>query len=170
MRIQVYAPVCIALSETGLYLEPKIVTESKVKEANMLDNTRWKVINENGSTVEGGFSAIDQNETTVYNTPQNSIILDFGSELTFSGLGYLPAQDKSFGAIEKYELLFSADAKHWTSVKSGEFSNIRSNPILQRIILDKVTSARYVKLAAIQAVSEEPGKVNLRVAEIYVYR
>jgi len=59
VRIQVYSPVCIALSETGLYLEPKIVTDSKVKEVNMLDNTGWKVINENGSTVEGGFSAID---------------------------------------------------------------------------------------------------------------
>ncbi len=170
LRIQIYAPVSIVLSETGLYLEPKIVNESQAKEENALDKYGWRVINENGSTVEDGFYAIDQNETTVYSTTQNSIILDFGSELTFSGLGYLPAQDKSFGAIEKYELLISADAKHWTSVKSGEFSNIRSNPILQRIILDKATSARYVKLTALQAVSDELGKPNLRFAEINVYR
>ena len=96
--------------------------------------------------------------------------MDFGSELTFSGLGYLPAQDKSFGAIEKYELLISADAKHRTSVKSCEFSNIRSNPILQRIILDKISLARYVKLTALQTVSDAQGKTNLRVAEINVYR
>lgn len=170
VRIQIFAPVSIALSETGLYLEPKIVNESKVKDENALDKSGWRVINENGSTVEDGFSAIDQNESTVYSTTQNSIVLDFGSELTFSGLGYLPAQDKSFGSIEKYELLISADAKHWISVKSGEFSNIRSNPILQRIILDKDTSARYVKLTAIQIVPNEQGKTNLRVAEIDVYR
>jgi alpha-L-fucosidase len=170
VRIQVYAPVCVALSEAGLYLEPKIVTESNVKDANVLDNTGWKVIDENGSTVEGGFSAIDQNKTTVYSAHQNSIVLDFGSELTFSGLGYLPAQDKSYGAIEKYELLISVDAKHWTSVKSGEFANIRSNPIMQRIILDKIISARYVKLTALQVVSDELGKTNLRIAEINVYR
>jgi alpha-L-fucosidase len=90
--------------------------------------------------------------------------------LTFSSLGYFPAQDKAMGSIEKYELLISADTKHWINVKSGEFSNIRSNPILQRVILDKVTSARYVKQVAIQVVPNEQGKTNLRVAEIDIYR
>ena len=170
VRIQIYAPVSIALSETGLYLEPKMEKESKAKEKNALDKSSWRIINENGSAMENGFYAIDQDENTVYSTNQNSIILDFGSVLTFSSLGYSPARDKAMGAIEKYELLISEDAKHWTSVKSGEFANVRSNPILQRIMLDKAISTRYVKLVAIQIVSADQAKTNLRIAEISVYR
>ncbi|ULT22210.1 discoidin domain-containing protein [Sphingobacterium sp. E70] len=53
-----------------------------------------------------------------------------------SGIGFLPRQDKKTSGIPtKYRISTSVDGKKWTSVKEGEFSNIKANPILQQVFL-----------------------------------
>jgi len=148
IRIHIYAPVSIALSEIGLYLAPEIKEVTAAKNNNVYDKTSWKVLNDN-----------------------NSITIDMGYPLSFSALSYLPEQEKSSaGAIQKYELLVSEDGSTWKSISSGEFSNIEANPILQRIALPQSTSARYIRLVSKQAVPGNGGKVQLGVGQIEVYK
>ncbi|SEA46691.1 alpha-L-fucosidase [Pedobacter hartonius] len=148
VRIHVYAPVSIALSEIGLYLQPKLQTVGTQKDDNSYDKTSWKTVNDN-----------------------NSITIDPGKTLTFSALSYLPDQEKSSaGAIEKYELLTSEDGRSWKSQSSGEFSNIEANPILQRIVLPQTIAARYIKIVSKQAVPGNNGKVQLNGAQIEIYK
>lgn len=169
VKLTIYAPVSIALSEVGLYLAPEIAAVAVKEEAKTFPNNEWKVLGQEAAAVNR--NAFDNNTTTVYQTEQNNIALDFSYPLTFSAITYLPAQDKSAaGSIEKYELLASEDGKVWKKIAEGEFSNIKANPILQRIALDKPYSARYLKLVAVQAVPDQSGKPQLRVAEIEVYR
>jgi len=148
VRVHVYAPVSLALSETGLYLEPKLQTVAAKKGDNIYDKTSWKTVNDD-----------------------NSITIDLGRTLSFSALSYLPDQEKSSaGAVEKYELLISEDGRSWKSLSSGEFSNIEANPILQRIALPQATSARYIKIVSKQAVPGNNGKVQLDAAQIEIYK
>lgn len=148
IRIHAFAPVSIALSETGIYLEPKIEETAAAVNDNVYDKTSWKVVNDN-----------------------NSITIDLGYPLSFSALSYLPEQEKSSaGAIQKYELLVSEDGTAWKSISSGEFSNIEANPILQRIALPQNSSARYIKLVSKQAVPGNGGNVQLGVGQIEIYK
>lgn len=148
IRIRVYAPVSIALSEAGLYLAPKIKEVSTAKSDNVFDKSSWKVVNDN-----------------------NSITIDMGYPLIFSALSYLPDQEKSSaGAIQKYELLTSEDGTAWKSISSGEFSNIAANPILQRISLPQPVAARYIRLISKQAVPGNGGKAQLDAAQIEIYK
>lgn len=169
VRLTVFAPVSITLSDLGLYLEPEIAAVAVKEEAKTFPNAEWKLI---GTPATGSASgaAFDNNPTTWYQTAADNIAIDFSYPLTFSAISYLPAQDQSAaGAIEKYELLASEDGKVWKTIAEGEFSNIKANPILQRIALAKPYSARYIKLIAKQSVADQSGKPQLRVAEIVVY-
>lgn len=148
IRIHLYAPVSIALSEIGLYLAPEIKELATAKNDHAYDKTSWKVVNDD-----------------------NSITIDLGYPLGFSALSYLPEQEKSSaGAVQKYELLVSEDGSAWKSISSGEFSNIAANPILQRISLPPNSSARYIKLVSKQAVPGNGGKVQLNVGQIEIYK
>jgi len=170
IRIRVYAPVSIALSEVGLYLEPAIQTTTKQKTGNEYNKISWSVTGIDQSKIADAKKAIDNNDATFFETKKsNHLDIDFGKQIDFSAVGYLPAQDQSAeGAIEKYELFISDDGKNWNTIAEGEFSNIKANPILQRISLPHKVSARYLRLSAKQTVS----KMNsfLRIAEIEVYK
>lgn len=171
VRIHIYAPVSITLSEAGLYLEPEILAAQVKKDNNTYNITGWKIITTSSVKELNSEFAIDGNSATVYQTPQNFVTVDFGKTLNFTGLSYLPAQDgAAAGAIEKYEVMASIDGNNWTSIAAGEFSNIKANPILQGILLSKPASARYLKLVSKQSVPDKNGKAQLRVAELAVYR
>ena len=150
IRIHIYAPVAIALSEIGLYLEPVIKSAETKNTENTYNKTIWKATNPTATSLD----------------------IDFTKPLSFSAVGYLPAQDRiAAGIIEKYELLSSDDGKNWKTIASGEFSNIKANPILQRMSLTRKTTARYLRLVAKQTTGQSgSGNSLLRIAEIEVYR
>jgi alpha-L-fucosidase len=148
IRVRLYAPVSIALSEVALFLEPKITEATAARTENVYDKTSWKVINDS-----------------------SAITIDMGKTSSVSALSYLPEQDKSSaGAIQKYDLQISEDGHSWKSISSGEFSNIAANPILQRIALPQNISTRYIKLISNQSVPGNGGKVQLGIAQIEVYK
>ncbi|WP_158797959.1 alpha-L-fucosidase [Pedobacter sp. L105] len=171
VRIHVYAPVAIALSEIGLYMEPKIKTESAKKDKNSYKSSGWKVLNPAAEITNPAY-ALDDNEATAAQLMSgNAIDIDFGKVLTFAAVGYLPAQDgSSAGAIEKYEVLSSNDGVKWDKIAEGEFSNIKANPILQRIGLTQPVTARYLRLLSKQAVAGKDGQPQVRIAELSVYK
>lgn len=147
IRIRIFAPVSIALSEVGMFLEPEIKTESSTTTENVYDKSSWKAVND-----------------------ASSITIDLGKNTSFSALSYLPEQDKSSaGAIQKYDLQVSEDGVSWKSISMGEFSNIEANPILQRIAVPN-SSAKFIKLISKQAVPGNGGKVQLGLSQIEIYK
>ncbi|UJH90410.1 alpha-L-fucosidase [Antarcticibacterium sp. 1MA-6-2] len=104
----------------------------------------WKVLNEN----EGATAIIDADENTIWtkkgNLPQD-VVVDLGKTYTLSGFTYLPHQTRyPQGILADYEFLVSENGEIWKKVSEGEFSNIKNNPIEQRIAFDP-TQARYFK-------------------------
>ncbi len=98
---------------------------------------------------------MDKKESTNCFVSGKEIIIDLGKECTFSAFHYLPDQSEvGKGLIAKYELSVGTDANSINKViKTGEFSNIKNNPVLQSVYFTPV-NARYLKLKAIQMVKD----------------
>lgn len=170
IRIRIYAPVSLALSDIGLFLEPEIQAHTVDQDAAAYPKTGWKIFSTGVKEINPEYAIDNQSNTVLTVKNSNAVMVDFGKPIMFSAIGYLPAQDKSSaGAIEKYEVLSSDDGKNWISIGDGEFSNIKANPILQRIALAQKITARYLKLVAKQSVAGKDAKPMFRVAEIEVY-
>lgn len=140
LRVNIYAPVAITLSDFGLYKEYNEVfafdhtTEAKkIKIPTGMARIDQVILNENSNT----FVAIPKNESLIFNTEGRNI----------TGLGYLPRQDgKTEGIITKYAVYTSDGNSRWKLLKEGEFSNIKANPVWTRINFDKPVVSRFIKL------------------------
>lgn len=78
----------------------------------------------------------------------------------------MPRQDKQAeGIVDSYVFYVSDDGKTWEKVASGEFSNIKSNPIEQPVALKQEVSARYFKFEATHVIAGN----GITVAELSVY-
>jgi alpha-L-fucosidase len=140
-----------------------------------LSKSGWKVIasmapvNESRAT-----NAIDENDNSLFSTLQNSptgiawpqeISIDMGDAQTIKAFTYLPRQDKKTeGIADKYTFSTSMDGEHWEQVTTGEFSNIKANPVEQLIQLDHVMKARYFKFSVLHVV----GGNGIAIAELGV--
>jgi alpha-L-fucosidase len=78
------------------------------------------------------------------------VLLDLGKRQEIHSLHYLPAQN---GMISNYEIYVGNKPDKMHLVASGEFSNIRNNPIRQDISFGP-TDARYVRLKATRMVND----------------
>lgn len=159
VRIRVTkSPVCPALSDFGLFLEPEFEPwtppiSGKAKAAAEA-KAKWKVVSASFGDAK---AAIDGDPTTFWNThpldgerhlPQEFAV-DMGDVKTLKGFTYLPRQDGCLhGMVDKYAFQTSLDAKEWTTVSEGEFGNLRANPIEQTLPFEKPVSARYFKFIA----------------------
>ena len=86
---------------------------------------------------------------------KGSVMLDLGAERAVRAFHYLPDQGESpKGLVHQYEL-WTCDAAGTPLqlLKSGEFSNIRNNPILQSLRFAP-TPARYLLLKAVKLVEK----------------
>ena len=79
-------------------------------------------------------------------------VLDLGRECTVNVLHYLPTDDGK-GTITNYELYAGASADNVKLITSGEFSNIKNNPIAQAIRFAP-TKAQVLVLKATRLVNE----------------
>ena len=79
-------------------------------------------------------------------------VLDLGRECTVNVLHYLPTDDGK-GTITNYELYAGASADNAKLITSGEFSNIKNNPIAQAIRFAP-TKAQVLVLKATRMVNE----------------
>ncbi|RYE10316.1 MAG: discoidin domain-containing protein, partial [Sphingobacteriaceae bacterium] len=74
------------------------------------------------------------------------ITIDLGKKDMVLSITYLPRQDKKLdGIVDQYTIFTSDDNKNWREVKSGEFSNIRANPIKQYIFYKGPVLGRYIR-------------------------
>ena len=99
--------------------------------------------------------AIDRNPQTVLFTKGGKVIIDLGKEQEVSQLLYLPDQsDGRRGLIHTYTIATcNAKGGKMKKIKTGEFSNLQNNPILQTISFPK-TKTRYIVLRADKMVTE----------------
>jgi alpha-L-fucosidase len=145
-------PVSIALSDFGLYLEPKRSVASEVTEnkTSEISKSGWKVI----ASAAGNQPryAIDGNAETIWSSVPSDVFkpanidIDLGFPIEISAFSYLPRQDKQIeGVADQYSFYVSNDGKNYKEVASGEFSNIRANPIEQVVSLKEKVQTRYIR-------------------------
>jgi alpha-L-fucosidase len=148
-----------ALSEFGVYLEPKIaLTADDAAIETGLERTGWKVVSATAGT-ESARAAIDGKANTCWDTGQKaapqSIVVDLGKERSLKGFLYLPRQDdKEAGIVTHYVFALSADGRSWTTVEKDEFSNIAFGPVQQKIGFARAVKARYFKFTATGAIGD----------------
>ncbi|WP_307759699.1 alpha-L-fucosidase [uncultured Mediterranea sp.] len=104
---------------------------------------------------EDAKAATDRNGKTTCFVEGDLLTVDLGSERFISSFHFLPDQSEpSKGLVSHYELsVAGADGQHLQTVKSGEFSNIRNNPVMQSVYFTPV-KARYLYLKATRMVTE----------------
>jgi len=117
----------------------------------------WKVLAPNASD-ENAQYAIDDDPATFWNTSGINLPLDIsvslGEEKLIKAFTYLPRQDKKTdGIVDSYIFWTSTDGVNWLKAAEGEFSNIKSNPIEQTIMLSQPVKAKYFKFTVRHIVS-----------------
>lgn len=115
----------------------------------------WKAIAAPRSSVSPEL-AFDGNRSSLWHThaargeiaPPLSLDIDLGRQTVVGSVLYTPRQDSGKGVVDQYSVSLSNDGKTWELAAEGEFSNIKANPVTQRIELKKPVRARYMRFTA----------------------
>ncbi len=154
-----FANPCI--SEFGIYREPdyeKYKQVMDVKQTNVVDRTKWKVLAAN--VVELSKALDSNNQTFAVLGSDNAFTLDLGEVVNATGFTFLPRQDKnSNGLIHSYRIQISNDGQNFVNCAEGEFSNIKNNPVQQVVDFGKSHQFRYIRFHALQTEKDAPGTV-----------
>ncbi|HVI45706.1 MAG TPA: alpha-L-fucosidase [Chitinophaga sp.] len=172
VRIKLDAKACPVISEVQLYRATSETAASvSVKTHSDVAPTRWKVIRA-GKPAGGAVAAraIDGNPATVYRSEAaaypHELQVDLGESLVLKGFRYTPPTDQPNGIIYGYAFYVSQDGKNWGGpVATGQFANIRNNPIPQQVSFTPA-QARYIRLVALTPAGE--GDKQAAVAELEV--
>ncbi|MEV4883329.1 alpha-L-fucosidase [Chitinophaga ginsengisegetis] len=119
---------------------------------------KWKVISPEAAAKDNDpAKAIDGSNATVYVAGNkgypHELRVDLGETLSLKGFTYTPPVGE--GIIYGYEFYTSTDGKNWGSpVASGQFANIKNNPVQQTVAFKK-TSARYIRFVATSPADEK---------------
>jgi len=120
-----------------------------------IPKTDWTLHNISSGNKEEAGKIIDEDPSTWWASDRNGslpqeVVLDLGKEYTLTGFQYNPPRDRwSFGIISHYEFLVSPDGTTWSVAASGEFGNIKNNPIEQTVPFS-TQKGRYIKLRGIR--------------------
>lgn len=113
----------------------------------------WKVIG-GERAASAPELAFDGDSGTLWHThapqgeiaPPQALDIDMGRAVNVAAVLYAPRADSAKGTIDQYAVYFSEDGREWGApAAEGEFSNIRANPVLQRIDLKTPVKARYLR-------------------------
>lgn len=125
----------------------------------------WKVVEVSSGKKEEASKIIDENVDSWWSTAREGqlpqeVVIDLGEEYDLSGFTYYPPQNRySFGIIADYEFEVSNDNKNWQKVASGEFGNIKNNPIEQTVRFETVPG-RYIKLRGLRT-TDDSGAISI---------
>ncbi|MCU0781936.1 MAG: alpha-L-fucosidase [Akkermansiaceae bacterium] len=160
------SPVCPALSDFGLFLEPEfpVWVPPVGGDPKAAAKAKWKILAASWQNPPGGAArhAIDGRPDTIWHThgddgertlPQH-LAIDLGEDKTLKGFTYLPRQDGTpHGMVDRYEFFVSIDGQTWRQVAAGEFGNLRANPVEQTVTFPPA-KARYIKFVATRALEK----------------
>lgn len=154
------SPVSLAISEIGVFKEPDQLPEvsySPGKTTGGIDKKGWtihSVSHESRMSTGAAKNAIDGDPNTIWHTwdsekemkaPPQEIVVDMGAAKNIRAFTYLPRLNGAWGIVANYEWQVSSDGIQWQTVATGEFSNIKANPIEQMVSLSAPVSCRYFK-------------------------
>lgn len=136
-------PLC--LSNVGVY-DAGNVSDSFVEKVEDIESVPYLLPDVKAE--EAAKASDKQSQTTCF-VEGDRLLIDLQEERMVSSLHFLPDQgEPNKGLIANYEIRVgtSKDAVNQL-VKSGEFSNIQNNPVLQSVFFTPV-KARYIELKA----------------------
>jgi alpha-L-fucosidase len=120
------------------------------------------------ANLKKAYAVIDGDPNTSWHQNKNlpvDLIIDMGKDEMLTGFSYLPDQNVwNPGIISNYEFYISSNGNEWKLVSSGEFSNIKNNPLWQTKSF-KPVKGRYIKLRALKNIE---GNQEIGYAEIDV--
>jgi alpha-L-fucosidase len=135
--------------------ETRVASETAGKRFGA-SNQGWTIT----TTISGldARTAIDEDDNSFLSVPFTTlpldIIVDMGKPYPLRAFTYLPRQDqKADGVVDKYALSISNDGVQWQQVTSGEFANIKANPVEQTVPTQGDLRARYFKFSVLHVVS-----------------
>lgn len=151
LKITVYAPVAITLSDFALFKEEQTKQEDNrpnVDEKLRIDAEQIKITNP--ELYAEGVEAILNNpeQITWVNDKQElqPLVFELQEEKTLRGFSYLPRQDgEKEGIPTHYIVEGSMDKNNWEILAEGEFSNIQNNPTLQHIEIASDKEVKYIR-------------------------
>lgn len=152
------------ISNIGLYYA-ELLSESQARlRISDIPTDNWRCVEMEAA------EAIDGNRATTWHSEGLvPLVVDMGSEEDISGFCYAPTTDNEFrGTIFKYRFYISLDGKEWTLCPtSGEFSNIKHNPIPYYVHFGKSYRARYFKL---EPICEIDNQVYTSIGEVGILK
>ena len=153
-------PLC--LSNVGVY-DAGNVSDSFVEKVEDIESVPYLLPD---VKAEETAKASDKQAQTTCFVEGDRLLIDLQEERLVSSLHFLPDQgEPNKGLIANYEIRvgISKDAVNQL-VKSGEFSNIQNNPVMQSVFFTPV-KARYIELKATRMIraGEPMGFAELRV-------
>lgn len=173
LRIRLYAPVAVALSDLGLYREAEVAYATQGVTRERVNRSHWKIID---SVRDGGepVLAVDDKPETFWLTSDvelpKPISVDMERLETISKFSYLPRQDGNLaGLASRYLFEVSVDGNSWKEVANGEFSNIAANPTLQSVNFSNAVKARFFRFT-VKAVVDGSRHSAISIAEFNVYK
>lgn len=149
IRITITATRATAhISDIGLYYAEPLIDTTRKPHISDIATDDWHIVGTEG------LEAIDGDIATSWRTDAlRSITVDMGSEVEISGFCYATGEDDLAGTIYRYNFYTSTDNITWRQCDaSGEFSNIKHNPIPYYVRFGKSYKARYFKLEALEEI------------------
>lgn len=135
--------------------------------------TAWQIVaTDSQQAANPATLAIDDNPATFWHTATSpatphphQVTVDTGGAGWIRGFSYLPRPGGGAGTVKTYRIETSLDGSAWTVAATGEFANIRNNPVLQTIRFTSAVQARYFRFTAL---SEIDGADHACAAEITI--
>lgn len=152
------------ISTIGLYYAELLTESSALLRVSDISTKDWQCVNIDAE------AAIDGNRSTTWQSEGLvPLIIDMCKEEEISGFCYAPTTEGELcGTIFKYNFYISLDGEEWVLCQtSGEFSNIKHNPIPYYVHFGRSYRARYFKLEPIQEID---GKEYTSIGEIGVLK
>lgn len=84
------------------------------------------------------------------------ISISLGEKLKLKGFTYTPRKEIVNGTIKDFAFYTSTDGNKWNKVIQGEFSNIKNNPVEQKINFENEIDASFIKLEALSEINGNP--------------
>jgi Alpha-L-fucosidase len=160
LRLHIYAPVAITLSDFGLFNEYNEPFAFNTKEMKKLRGFQIKTGKSNNNVY------MSDGKPNTFATVADEGVIVVATDKPVSGIGFLPRQDgKNVGTPTHYKISTSTDGKTWSLVKEGEFSNIKANPILQQVFFDTSNTTKFIKFEPKQFIDGN----ELAIAEFELY-
>ncbi|HLW31640.1 MAG TPA: discoidin domain-containing protein [Aequorivita sp.] len=93
-------------------------------------------------------------------TKEFPLTVDLGESYSIKGFTYSPEESRE--SIFTYRFRVSENGTDWKEISGGEFSNIKNNPIPQRISFDEAINARYIQVETVSGVDGGTPSIDMK--------